>query len=267
MASLITLVLVTLILFAAGAAGVRRLRPWPVAVRGGRAAMFILTGVSHFVGMREDLINMVPPALPEPALLVTITGILELAGAAGLLSRRTAPWAAAGLSALLIGMFPANLYAAVEGLTLGGAPAMALIPRTLMQVLFLAITLSVVGHHLRERRRVMKVSDNTLTTTRPGQPPSPNGDECGYAEGGPLAEPGGAAAAASIAERPHPCPWGRPCSTGCEQVSSSGTNRGNSCLGLTDATTDLVPSDRQLSGAAGPETQRVVGSIAERMVL
>jgi hypothetical protein len=70
MASLITLVLVTLILFAAGAAGVRRLRPWPVAVRGGLAAMFILTGVSHFVGMREDLINMVPPALPEPAVLV-----------------------------------------------------------------------------------------------------------------------------------------------------------------------------------------------------
>jgi hypothetical protein len=58
-------------------------------------------------------------------------------------------------------MFPANVYAAVEGLTLGGAPAMALIPRTLMQVLFLAATLSVVGHHLRERRLAMKASDYT----------------------------------------------------------------------------------------------------------
>ena len=29
-----------------------------------------------------------------------------------------------------------------------------------MQVLFLAITLRVVGHHLRERRRVTKASDN-----------------------------------------------------------------------------------------------------------
>jgi hypothetical protein len=67
---------------------------------------------------------MVPPALPEPALLVTITGVLELAGAAGLLSRRTAPWAAAGLSALLVAMFPANVCAAVEGLTLCGDPAM-----------------------------------------------------------------------------------------------------------------------------------------------
>ena len=155
MASLITLVVATSILFVAGAAGVRRLRPWPVAVRGGLAAMFVLTGVSHFVGMREDLINMVPSALPAPALLVTLTGLLELAGAAGLLWRRTAPWAAAGLSALLVGMFPANVYAAVEGITIGGDPAMALVPRTLMQMLFLAASLSVVWYYLRERRPEM----------------------------------------------------------------------------------------------------------------
>jgi uncharacterized membrane protein len=161
MAPLIVLLSVTLILLAAGAAGVPRLRPWPVALRGGLAAMFILTGVSHFVGMREDLINMVPPALPQPALLVTITGVLELAGAAGLLSRRTAPWAAAGLSALLVAMFPANVYAAVEGLTLGGAPATALVPRTLMQLVFLAATLTVLAYHLRGRRQVTRTTSNT----------------------------------------------------------------------------------------------------------
>ena len=151
MAPLIVLILVTLVLFAAGAAGVRRLRPWSVAIRGGLAAMFVLTGVSHFVGMRADLINMVPPALPEPALLVTLTGVLELAGAAGLLWRGTAPWAAAGLSALLVVMFPANVYAAVEGLTVGGAPAEALLPRSLMQMVFLAATLAV-AYQLRSRR-------------------------------------------------------------------------------------------------------------------
>ena len=152
MAPLIVLTLVTLVLLAAGAAGVRRLRPWPVAVRGGLTAMFTLTGVSHFVGMRADLINMVPPALPEPALLVTLTGILELAGAAGLLWGKTAPWAAAGLSALLVGMFPANVYAATENLTVGGAPAEDLLPRTLMQLVFLAATLSVVAFYRRSRR-------------------------------------------------------------------------------------------------------------------
>jgi uncharacterized membrane protein len=160
MAPLIVLISVTLILLAARAAGVRRLRPWPVAIRGGVAAMFVLTGVSHFVGMREDLISMVPPALPAPGLLVTITGVLELAGAAGLLWHRTAPWAAAGLSALLVAMFPANAYAAVEGLTLGGDPAMALVPRTLLQLLFLAATVSVLAYHLRERPRAASARDN-----------------------------------------------------------------------------------------------------------
>lgn len=165
MQPLVVLVLVTLALFTAGAAGVRRLRPWPVALRGGLAAMFVLTGVSHFVGMRQDLIDMVPPALPEPGLLVTITGVLELAGAAGLLWRRTAPWAAGGLSALLVAMFPANVYAAVEGLTVGGAPATALVPRTLMQLIFLAATLTVLAHHVRRGRPAPSVTDHTDPTS------------------------------------------------------------------------------------------------------
>src|ERR687898_1724681 len=152
MAPLLVLVLVTVALRAAGSAGVRRLRSWPIALRGGLAAMFVVTGMSHFVVMREDLISMVPPALPEPGLLVTITGVLALAGAVGLVWRRTAPWAAAGLSVLLVAMFPANVYAALEGLTLSGAPAMALLPRTLLQVVFLAATLTVLAAHLRERR-------------------------------------------------------------------------------------------------------------------
>jgi uncharacterized membrane protein len=100
----------------------------------------------HFVWMREELIAMVPPELPAPGLLVTVTGVLELAGAAGLLLHRTAPWAAAGLAALLVAMFPANVHAALEGT---GTP---LLPRTLMQVVFLAATLAVVAHHVRARR-------------------------------------------------------------------------------------------------------------------
>jgi uncharacterized membrane protein len=146
MEPLITLVVVTATLLAAGALGVHFLRPWTVPLRGGLAAMFTLTGVVHFVYLREELIAMVPPALPAPGLLVTITGVLELAGAVGLLLPRTAPWAAAGLSALLLVMFPANVHAALEGT---GTP---LLPRTLMQVLFLAATLAVVVHHVRTRR-------------------------------------------------------------------------------------------------------------------
>lgn len=166
MAPLIVLVVVTLGQLAAGAAGVRPLRSWPIALRNALAAMFLFTGVSHFVGMRADLISMVPPALPQPGLLVTITGLLELAGAVGLLLPRTTPWAAGGLAALLIAMFPANVYAALEGLTISGEPAMALVPRALLQLLFLAVTLTVLSTHLRGRRRTQPSPAATLAAAQ-----------------------------------------------------------------------------------------------------
>jgi uncharacterized membrane protein len=155
---LIVLVVVTLVLLAAGAAGVRWLRSWPVALRGGLAAMFVLTGMAHFVGMRAELIGMVPPSLPAPGLLVTVTGVLELAGAVGLLWTRTSPWAAGGLSALLVAIFPANVYAALEGLT--STAGDELVPRTAMQMVFLAATLAVLGHHLRARRLARSAADD-----------------------------------------------------------------------------------------------------------
>jgi uncharacterized membrane protein len=153
MEPLVVLLVVTLALLALGAVGVRALRPWPVALRGGLAAMFVLTGLAHFdlpPGMRAQLIEMVPPGLPDPALLVTITGVLELAGAAGLLWVRTAPWAAAGLGALLVAMFPANVHKALTDPTVTLDDQ--LWPRTALQVLFLAATLLVVAHYGRARR-------------------------------------------------------------------------------------------------------------------
>jgi uncharacterized membrane protein/quinol monooxygenase YgiN len=122
-------------------------RHWPGALRLGLAAMFMLTGVSHFVGLREDLIAIVPPALPAPWLLVTVTGVLELAGAAGLLWRRSAALSAAGLTALLVAIFPANVYAAVADLPFDGGPAADLPLRAGLQVLYLAAAVAVVITH------------------------------------------------------------------------------------------------------------------------
>jgi uncharacterized membrane protein len=86
---------------------------WPAAVTVGLAAMFVMTGVAHFVpAMRRDMIAIVPPRLPAPGLLVTITGVLELLGAAGLLYPPTRVAAAVCLFALMLAMFPANVYAA-----------------------------------------------------------------------------------------------------------------------------------------------------------
>lgn len=166
MAPLCILVVVTLVLFAAGAAGVRWLRPWPAALRGGLAAMFVATGVAHFVGMRAEMISMVPPGLPAPGLLVTVTGVLELAGAAGLLVTRTARWAAGGLSALLVAMFPANVYVALNDLS----PAWddQLWPRSALQVIFLAATVTVLARH--RSRAAVTLDPNRDTRTRPSTP-------------------------------------------------------------------------------------------------
>jgi uncharacterized membrane protein len=85
---------------------------WPSAIAVGLAAMFVLTGVAHFVNpLRRDMIAIVPPRLPVPALMVTITGVLELMGAAGLLYPPTRVAAAVCLLLLMLVMFPANVYA------------------------------------------------------------------------------------------------------------------------------------------------------------
>ena len=81
---------------------------------------------------------MVPTGLPAPALLVMATGLLELAGAIGLL----VPWArtaaAFGLIALLVAMFPANVQAARQRLTIAARRAMPLVWRLPLQLLWIA---------------------------------------------------------------------------------------------------------------------------------
>src|SRR5439155_25147146 len=84
---------------------------------------------AHFAAKRGDLIAMVPPVFPRPDLLLTLTGVLEFAGAVGLLVPATARLAAGCLAALLLVMFPANVYAARRQLTIGGQKVPALLPR------------------------------------------------------------------------------------------------------------------------------------------
>jgi uncharacterized membrane protein len=111
-AVLVTLILGTLGARLVGGLGVGYVDSWPQAVAVGLAAMFVMTGVAHFApAMRRDMIAIVPPRLPAPGLLVTITGVLELLGAVGLLYPPTRVAAAACLFALMLVMFPANVYA------------------------------------------------------------------------------------------------------------------------------------------------------------
>jgi uncharacterized membrane protein len=127
-----------------GLLGVDALDGWRPALQVGLALMFVLTAVAHFAANRRaDLIAMVPPMLPRPDLLVTVTGVLELAGAIGLLIPQTARWAASGLALLMLAMFPANVSAARRGLNLGGRPVTPLGIRTALQVIFVTAALAI----------------------------------------------------------------------------------------------------------------------------
>jgi uncharacterized membrane protein len=132
------LVAATLILRALGVFRVTLFESWAACLRGGLAAMFLLTASAHWGKRRPDLIRMVPAAFPRPDLIVTITGLLEIAGAVGLLLPSTATAAAVCLALLLIAMFPANVRAARQHLAIAGTPATPLPLRTLMQVVFVA---------------------------------------------------------------------------------------------------------------------------------
>jgi uncharacterized membrane protein len=137
MAPLIALVVGTGLARLAGLLGVHALDGWVASLRIGLALMFLLTATAHVAGKRRaDLVAMVPPRLPRPELLVTVTGVLELAGAVGLLVPPTTRLAAGALALLMLLMFPANVSAALRKLTLAGRPVTPLVPRTLLQVVF-----------------------------------------------------------------------------------------------------------------------------------
>ena len=85
------------------------------------AALMIFAGVMHFVSPR-GFIRIVPRWLPAPAALVAISGACEILGGLGLLVPATRRWAAWGLMALFVAIFPANVNMAVHRLPFGKVP-------------------------------------------------------------------------------------------------------------------------------------------------
>lgn len=147
MAPLIVLVAAWTGFAAAGALGFGATAHWTDALRHGLAVMFAFAAASHFVPRtRAEQIAMVPPQLPRPALLVTLSGLLELAGAVGLLIPSLARFAALGLALMLVALFPANARAARTGLTVAGRRAMPLVPRLLLQLFWVAALVVVALH-------------------------------------------------------------------------------------------------------------------------
>ncbi len=71
--------------------------------------LFIIAGISHFrfTGTYQ---RIVPPMLPQPRLIVLISGGIEFLLGVALLIPAGTRLAAWGLIALLVAVFPANVY-------------------------------------------------------------------------------------------------------------------------------------------------------------
>src|SRR5665213_2439289 len=80
-----------------------------IALRWLAAAGFTAAGIKHFTNA-DFYQRIIPPGFPNPPWLVAVSGACEIAGGLGLLIRpvrRAAGW---GLIALLVAVFPANIY-------------------------------------------------------------------------------------------------------------------------------------------------------------
>jgi uncharacterized membrane protein len=77
------------------------------------AIFYMFAGTLHFL-QPDFYLRIMPPYIPWHVAMVDISGVAEFAGGLGLLIpslRRPAAW---GLVALLIAVFPANIYAATS---------------------------------------------------------------------------------------------------------------------------------------------------------
>jgi uncharacterized membrane protein len=85
----------------------------------GLTLLFTFTGVGHFI-LTDPMTQMLPPWVPFRTTLIFSTGILELVLAAGFLLPKFRPTAGWVTAILLVLFFPANVYAAVHHIPMGG---------------------------------------------------------------------------------------------------------------------------------------------------
>ena len=83
------------------------------------AAFYVFSGYNHLANP-EFYLAIMPPNLPEPGLLNVLSGLAEIVLGVFLLDPRTRALAAWGTIALLVAVFPANVYAATANVGAGG---------------------------------------------------------------------------------------------------------------------------------------------------
>ena len=113
--------------------------PWTALTLVGKwafAALFVAGGVGHFV-KTDVYMKIMPPYLPYHRALVLLSGVFEVALGILLLVPTTSRLAAWGLIALLVAVFPANVYMYQHPDKFGLSPTLLLLRLPLQGVLIL----------------------------------------------------------------------------------------------------------------------------------
>jgi uncharacterized membrane protein len=110
----------------------RRVLLWLAAI------FYVGAGLLHFLSP-EPYLRIMPPYIPWHRAMVEISGAAEIAGGLGLLIPRLRRIAAWGIVALLVAVFPANVYMATNDIAMGSAhlPAWALWGRLPLQAVLI----------------------------------------------------------------------------------------------------------------------------------
>jgi uncharacterized membrane protein len=101
-----------------------KMRP-STRARVGLSLFFTFTAVGHFI-KTEEMSAMLPPSTPYRVGLIYITGVLELLGAIAVWIPSLKRLAGICLILMLVGVLPANIYAALNHVDFGGHAAGAI---------------------------------------------------------------------------------------------------------------------------------------------
>jgi len=113
------IILLTGLLVSASKVGINPMKTFRGNAAVATGLTFIFTGATHFL-IPDTFMKLMPPFIPAPTAMVYISGFFEILGGIGLLLPRTRRWAAYGLILLLLAVFPANIYVALNNVQLGG---------------------------------------------------------------------------------------------------------------------------------------------------
>lgn len=119
-------------------------KKWMLALAGRMAMsiMLVFTGVAHFI-YPEGMVLMLPDFIPFKTEMIYLTGVVEIAGAIGLLIPKIQKLSSWLLIVFFILILPANIHAAIKHVSLktadfSGSGTEYLWFRIPLQVLFIA---------------------------------------------------------------------------------------------------------------------------------